>query len=65
MLPAIKEPIPGWVDTLNGPVGVLAAAGKGVMRTMMVDREKHAELVPVDVACNAMIIAAWFRGTRR
>lgn len=65
VIPTIKEPIPGWVDSLNGPVGVLAAAGKGVIRSMLVEAQNHAEIIPVDVACNGMIIMAWYRGTRR
>lgn len=24
-----KEPLPGWVDNFNGPVGILLAGGKG------------------------------------
>ena len=31
---AWREPLPGWVENLNGPTGILAATGKGVMRTM-------------------------------
>lgn len=49
------EPIPGWVDNLNGPVGLLIAAGKGVVRSMYCNGEYHAELIPVDLAINALI----------
>ncbi|GLV34114.1 uncharacterized protein CBL_00043 [Carabus blaptoides fortunei] len=65
VIPTIKEPFPGWVDSLNGPVGVLAGAGKGVIRSMLVEADNHAEIIPVDVASNGMIIIAWYRGTRR
>lgn len=27
--PAYQEPLPGWVDNLNGPVGIMVAAAKG------------------------------------
>ena len=30
---AWKEPLPGWLDNLNGPTGSVAGVGKGVMRT--------------------------------
>ncbi|GBP52562.1 Putative fatty acyl-CoA reductase CG5065 [Eumeta japonica] len=30
--PAYQEPIPGWVDNLNGPIGLMVGAGKGVIR---------------------------------
>ncbi|XP_065204865.1 putative fatty acyl-CoA reductase CG5065 [Planococcus citri] len=60
--PALYEPMPGWVDSLNGPVGVVVAAGKGIIRSMMVAEEFCAEVIPVDVAINAIIAIAWERG---
>ncbi|XP_069683843.1 putative fatty acyl-CoA reductase CG5065 [Periplaneta americana] len=59
VIPALKEPLPGWVDTLNGPVGILVGAGKGVIRTMMCDGNCYAEVVPVDIAINGIIVVAW------
>ncbi|CAO1377106.1 unnamed protein product [Diamesa serratosioi] len=53
--PALQEPLYGWVDSLNGVVGVSAAVGKGVLRCMMVDLEGTVEAIPVDTACNAML----------
>ncbi|KAE8746184.1 hypothetical protein FOCC_FOCC007056, partial [Frankliniella occidentalis] len=47
VVPTLRDPIPGWVDTLNGPMGVMAAAGKGVLRSMMCRAENLAE-VPRD-----------------
>lgn len=60
-----KEPMPGWVDNLNGPTGMLAGAGKGVLRTLMCHREKVADLIPVDMAINLMITVAWHLATTR
>lgn len=54
--------MPGWVDSLNGPVGVVVAAGKGLIRSMMVAEDFCAEVIPVDVAINAIIAIAWERG---
>lgn len=42
--PALAEPLPGWVDSLNGPVGVMIGAGKGVIRSMMCNGEYKAEV---------------------
>lgn len=53
--PAFREPMPGWVDNLNGPVGLIVGAGKGVIRSMHCKRDYHAEVIPVDVAINALI----------
>uniref|UniRef100_A0A8D8LSN1 Fatty acyl-CoA reductase n=1 Tax=Cacopsylla melanoneura TaxID=428564 RepID=A0A8D8LSN1_9HEMI len=62
VLPSIKEPVPGWVDSLNGPVGVLVASGKGVVRSMMCGADFVAEVVPVDMAINGVLLAAYKRG---
>ncbi|KAF7269473.1 hypothetical protein GWI33_017473 [Rhynchophorus ferrugineus] len=59
---AWKEPLPGWVDNLNGPTGLLIGAGKGVIRTMHCNPEYIADIVPVDVSVNALIIIAWKTG---
>lgn len=58
-----KEPIPGWVDNLNGPTGILVGAGKGVIRTMHCNTDLLADIVPVDTAINALLIYAWKMGT--
>ena len=56
--PAAKEPLIGWVDSLNGPVGIMIAAGKGVLRSMLLNPNITAEVIPVDTAINAFIIIA-------
>ncbi|XP_066589751.1 putative fatty acyl-CoA reductase CG5065 [Prorops nasuta] len=58
VIPAHKEPLPGWVDNLNGPVGLIVAAGKGVLRSMHCNGDYHAEVIPVDLAINAVIAFA-------
>ncbi|XP_069692562.1 putative fatty acyl-CoA reductase CG5065 [Periplaneta americana] len=60
--PAWKEPLPGWVDNLNGPIGLLVGGGKGVIRSMHCRGEYHAEVVPVDLAINALVAIAWRTG---
>jgi len=56
---AWKEPIPGWVENLNGPTGILAASGKGVMRTMWAKPDMVADFIPVDTCINLMVAVAW------
>lgn len=58
MTPAFSEPMPGWVDNLNGPMGLLVGGGKGVIRSMLCHGEYNAEIIPVDFAINAIIIIA-------
>lgn len=59
---AYKEPLPGWVDNLNGPTGLLVGAGKGVIRTMHCNDSYTADVVPVDVTVNACIILGYLTG---
>jgi len=61
--PSFKDPVPGWVDSLHGPVGVIVAAGKGVIRSMLCSADFEAEVVPVDIAINALVLIAWKRTT--
>ncbi|KAM3955076.1 putative fatty acyl-CoA reductase CG5065 [Aphomia sociella] len=56
---ALKEPMPGWVDNLNGPTGLLVGAGKGVIRTMHCNGAYRADVVPVDIVVNACILVAY------
>jgi len=51
------------VDSLNGPVGVIVAGGKGVIRSVLCSPDYEAEVVPVDIAINALILIAWKRTT--
>lgn len=61
--PAWQEPLPGWVDNLNGPVGLIVGGGKGVIRSMHCNANYHAEIIPVDFAINALIGIAFKIGT--
>ena len=54
-----NEPLPGWVDNLNGPTGLVAASGKGLLFVMKGDQHSIADIVPVDIVTNAMIAVAW------
>ncbi|CAO1365920.1 unnamed protein product [Diamesa hyperborea] len=57
--PAYQEPLPGWVDSLNGPIGIMVAGGKGVIRSMLCEAEFEAEVIPVDFAINSLIGIAY------
>ncbi|CAO1396740.1 unnamed protein product [Diamesa serratosioi] len=61
VISAMKEPLPGWVDNFNGPVGLLIGCGVGIMRTAQVAPKYIPDFTPVDVCIKAMIIAAWKR----
>lgn len=60
-----KDPLPGWIDNMYGPTGVVVGAGTGVLRTLHVGPDITADMVPVDMAVNAMLAAAWDVGTNK
>lgn len=59
VIPVWKDPLPGWTDNINGPVGLLIGAGKGVIRTMYCNQNGYADYLPVDIAINAILVSAW------
>lgn len=65
VIPAWSEPVEGWVDSLNGPMGVMIGAGKGVIRTMHCDGDCKAEVITVDYTVNGLIIFAESVGRRK
>ncbi|KAF7997829.1 hypothetical protein HCN44_009227 [Aphidius gifuensis] len=57
--PAYKEPLPGFLEILRGPSAMMIGAGFAFGHA-----DLPAEIVPVDIAVNALIAAAWERGLR-
>lgn len=57
--PAWNEPCQGWVDSLNGPIGIMVGGAKGVIRTMLCNGEHRSEVIPVDIAINGLIAIAY------
>ncbi|CAF5101166.1 unnamed protein product, partial [Rotaria magnacalcarata] len=54
-----REPMPGWVDNYNGATGIIVAASKGLLRTMIGSSQAMADIIPVDICVNMMIAVAW------
>jgi len=54
-----EYPMKGWIDNYNGPTGILYCMWTGVLRSLRVNRDYLADWIPVDVANNVMIVAAW------
>lgn len=57
---AWRQPVPGWIDNLNGPTGLLLAIGKGLLRSLNCNHSVIADCVPVDVVVNTMIASAFY-----
>jgi len=65
VISSVEEPIVGWIDNINGPVGLMVGCGKGVALVTLAYKDESPDFMPVDIAIKAMIIAAYQRGTHK
>lgn len=64
--PSIREPVPGWVDSINGITGGGVLAYLGIARTAPIrPLDLILDSVPVDIVANASITAAWIAATEK
>ncbi|CAH2008937.1 unnamed protein product [Acanthoscelides obtectus] len=54
---SIREPVVGWNDNFNGPVGLLAAGGKGLLRTVYGLQESVQDYISCDIIASLLILA--------
>ena len=55
-----KEPMAGWIDTIAAAGGLTLAGTIGILNFVYTKYENIADMVPVDICCNATIVAtAW------
>ncbi|XP_046837374.1 fatty acyl-CoA reductase wat-like isoform X2 [Vespa crabro] len=59
VLPTYIEPTQGWTDNMNGLVGTTAGAAMGIIRTNLCDASLNVNIIPGDLATNALIVSAW------
>jgi len=62
--PSYSYPLEGWVDSFNGPPGIILAGGKGVLRSLLLNRESNFEAIPVDAAISGLLTVAKTHGTQ-
>ena len=60
---AQSEPVPGWIDNVNGPSGISILASLGILRAVNWNYYARTDFVPVDKVANAMIAVAFATGT--
>ena len=58
---AAREPIPGWVEGLNGATGISVAVYKGFLHCIHASgMDMKLDLIPVDCVVNLTLAAAWY-----
>ncbi|KPI96404.1 Putative fatty acyl-CoA reductase CG5065 [Papilio xuthus] len=61
VIPTNREPVPGWIDTncVFGPSGLLIGMGLGLLHVFFADVNIRVNIVPGDIATNAVIATGW------
>ncbi|XP_025424317.1 fatty acyl-CoA reductase wat-like [Sipha flava] len=54
-----KEPLPGWIDNLYGPTGIVTGVMTGIIKALPCEIDAGTDLVPADLTVNALIAASW------
>lgn len=62
VISTIEDPVCGWLDNFNGPVGMMVAGAKGILRVIRVQPDISNDFLPVDLAIKIMVTATWKRG---
>ncbi|KAK5638607.1 hypothetical protein RI129_012902 [Pyrocoelia pectoralis] len=60
-----SDPIPGWIDNYNGPVGLFVASGKGILRSCCSNPDLKVDYMAVDSCVRALIMASWAKCTSK
>ncbi|KAF9348520.1 cyclin-dependent kinase inhibitor far1 [Mortierella sp. AD094] len=55
---SLSEPVPGWVEGMGAVNGPVAFCGLGTMQEWIGDVNRVMDLVPVDIVCNTILMAA-------
>ncbi|CAG9772724.1 unnamed protein product [Ceutorhynchus assimilis] len=65
VISSLKDPVPGWIDNFNGPVGILVASGKGILRSLYTEPSLTADYIPVDIVIRALLMATWAKSLEK
>ncbi|XP_077560115.1 fatty acyl-CoA reductase 1-like [Haemaphysalis longicornis] len=60
-----REPFPGWVDNLYTITGTIVSCSLGLLRSLIVEKDCIADVIPVDIVANTLISVAWRTATTR
>lgn len=58
----LEEPVPGWIDNLYGPTGLMVGYGAGIIRVMRYQDDCDADIVPADMSVNCLLAIGYKTG---
>ncbi|XP_018572950.1 putative fatty acyl-CoA reductase CG5065 [Anoplophora glabripennis] len=59
VIPSIDDPMVGWVDNFNGPLGLLSAGGKGILKISYGDENTVLDCIPVDILVKFLLLITY------
>ncbi|XP_053621814.1 fatty acyl-CoA reductase 1-like isoform X2 [Plodia interpunctella] len=59
VISSLKHPFPGWLENANGASGVVIGTCRGLLRVFRCRSSALADLLPVDLAIDTLLAAAW------
>lgn len=65
MVSTYREPVRGWIDNVYGPIGISVGMCTGILHTYYCNLNNVPDLIPVDIAVNALICATKETATRK
>ncbi|CAH0712964.1 unnamed protein product, partial [Brenthis ino] len=59
LISTMREPVPGWIDNIYGPTGMVLGVCLGLIHSLQCNPRAIADLVPGDYVINGIIAVAW------
>lgn len=59
MVNSIEEPLPGWIDNMNGPAALFLAGFIGMGQVFYVNPHAKLNMIPCDATVHGLIISAY------
>lgn len=58
--PTNEEPYPGYIDVINGMSGFVLHVVRGTLSSLSFNPNAIVDIVPMDMVCSNIFVAAWF-----
>ncbi|KNC33921.1 putative fatty acyl-CoA reductase [Lucilia cuprina] len=64
VLNAFKEPHPGWIDNMNGPLSAMVGLSVGILPILYCNANIKMDCIPVDIVTKLTIVACYKLGVQ-
>lgn len=61
---SIKDPVPGWIDSLAASAAIFFFTGIGLVKDLYGDENMIGDQVPVDMVADSILVAAAFEANK-